>query len=610
MKKRLLYLVATYVGLLAVFALEKPLFMLFQNSAMLAGVSAGDWFRVVWHGLALDVSVAGYVMLIPWIVIFISIWVGGGKWPRVTLRIYFIFVALLLMAIFVGNMLLYGFWGFPLDATPLFYLRTPTEALASVPRWFVMVGFLLVLVLWILLNRGFGAITKLLNGARSVINKVWWSLLMIIIGGVLFLGIRGGVSQSTANVGRVYFSDNMFLNHAAVNPAFSLLESMAREHSLSRGYVFMNEEERAELFDSLKAPASDSIRRVLKSDRPDVLIVLLESFSMNIIGSEVDGRAITPRFRELTREGVWFPEFYASSFRTDRGLVATLNGYPAQPTTSIMKYPAKSQTLPSIAGQLRVAGYTTEMLYGGDIDFTNMRSYFYASGYQTVTGSDGLHLAAKKGEWGYDDRVMFAELLRRMDAKKPDSHSFTTFLTLSSHEPFRVPEERFADPVLNSMAFTDDCLGEFVDNLKQSPLWDNLLVVFVADHAMTYPPNVKNYDISRHHIPMLWVGGAIATPTVVEGVWQQVDIASTLLGQLGLSDSAFPFSHNIFDSAQQPMAFYTFNNGFGFIDPSGATVWDCDAGRALVLQGEEGADERELRGRATLQTLMEDMDRR
>jgi phosphoglycerol transferase MdoB-like AlkP superfamily enzyme len=610
MKRRLLYLVATYIGLLVVFVLEKPLFMLFQNSTMLAGVGAGDWLRVIWHGLRLDVSVAGYVMLVPWISVFVSIWVKGRRWPGISNRIYFIFTALLLVAVFVGNMLLYQFWGFPLDATPLFYLRAPSEAVASVPAWFVLVGLLLVLVLWILLNRCFGAITRLLDGARPVINKVWWSALMILIGGVLFLGIRGGVGQSTANVGRVYFSDNMFLNHAAVNPAFSLLESMARERNLSRGYIFMDEGERAQIFDSLKAPASDTLRRVLNTDRPDVLIVLLESFTSGILATEAEGRPVTPRFNELTAEGVWFPEFYAGSFRTDRGLVATLNGYPAQPTTSIMKYPAKSRTLPSIAASLKSAGYTTEMLYGGDIDFTNMRSYFYSSGYQIVTGSDGLRLSAKKSEWGYDDRVMFAELLRRMKSKTSDEQSFTTFLTLSSHEPFRVPDERFADPVLNAMAFTDDCLGEFIGHMKQTPLWDNLLIVFVADHALAYPATLKNYDIARHHIPMLWLGGAVAEPRVVEEPWSQVDIAATLLGQLGLNDGDFRFSHNIFNPAQQPMAFYTFNNGFGFIDRSGATVWDCDVNRALVLREKEGATEREAKGKATLQTLMEDMERR
>ena len=609
MKKRLLYLTVIFASFLVLFALEKPLFMLFQSKDLLAGVTFGDWLRVIWNGLRLDVSVASYMMIFPWATVFVSVWVAGGRWPGVSNRIYFIFIALFLSAVFIGNMILYPYWGFPLDSTPLFYLRNPGDAAASSPGWFVIMGLAFVVVVWLLINRGLGFCTRLLNGLRPAINRGWWSALMVLIGGLLFLGIRGGVGQSTANVGRVYFSDNMFLNHSAVNPAFSLLESLTKQRDFAVHYRFLPEQERAAVFDSLKAPAADSIPKVLTTERPDIVLILLESFTMNILGERVDGAEVTPCINALREDGIWFPDFYANSFRTDRGLVSVLNGYPAQPSTSIMKYPARSQTLPSLAKTLRAEGYSTEMIYGGDIDFTNMRSYFYSSGYTAVTGSDGLRLSAKKSEWGYDDRAMFAEVLRRIHERPAGERFFTTFLTLSSHEPFRVPFDRFSDPVLNSMAFTDECLGEFIGGLKQTPVWDNLLVILVADHALPWPRGTRNFDIARHHIPMLWTGGAVFAPFTAEGMWSQTDIAATLTGQMNLDGTEFTFSRNMFDPAQEPLAFYTFNNGFGLVDRSGSTVWDCDSGRTLVNEGDSGG-ERETKGKAILQTLMEDMDRR
>ena len=57
------------------------------------------------------------------------------------------------------------------------------------------------------------------------------------------------------------------------------------------------------------------------------------------------------------------------------------------------------------------------------------------------------------------------------------------FLTLSSHEPFDVPMNRLEDKYLNSIAYTDSCVGDFVEKLKRLPVWDNTLIVFVADHA-------------------------------------------------------------------------------------------------------------------------------
>lgn len=607
MKKRLLYLIIVYSGFLALFVLEKPLFMILQDRKLLADAASGDWLRVIWHGLKLDVSVAGYLTLFTWITVFVSLWTGGAKWLLIVNRTYFIVISFVLSLTFVGNALLYPYWGFPLDSTPLFYLRNPGDALASVSGWLIAGALFSAAAIWLAVTWGFWICTRLLYGIKPAINKGWWSIVMTLAGGLLFLGIRGGATQSTANLGRVYFSQNIFLNHSAVNPAFSLTESVAKQRDFAARYRFFPESERATVFDGLKAPAPDSLPVLLTTQGPDVLLVLLESFSMNILEERIDGAEVTPRINALRNEGIWFPQFYANSFRTDRGLVAVLNGYPAQPMTSVMKYPAKSQTLPSIAKKLRDEGYSTEVIYGGDIDFTNMRSYFYSSGFSTVTGKDGLRLGGLRSKWGYDDRVMFGETLRRINEKPRGERFFMTFLTLSSHEPFTVPFDRFADPILNAIAFTDDCLGEFIDSLRLMPVWENLLVILVSDHAMTFPRTLRNFDISRHHIPMVWTGGAVAGPRTVEDMWSQSDIAASLLAQLGIDDGEFIFSHNIFNPQQQPMAFYTFNHGFGYIDPSGATVWDIESERALIIEGEEGTALRQKRGKAILQTLMEDM---
>lgn len=135
--------------------------------------------------------------------------------------------------------------------------------------------------------------------------------------------------------------------------------------------------------DSVLQPA-DSLHTLFNTQRPDVLFVILESFSsrlMTALGGEPN---IAVHLDSLSKEGVLFTNFYANSFRTDRGLVAILSGYPAQPTTSIMKYPRKTQSIPAIAGSLRKAGYGTKYYYGGDADFTNMRSYLMSSGFEDI----------------------------------------------------------------------------------------------------------------------------------------------------------------------------------------------------------------------------------
>jgi phosphoglycerol transferase MdoB-like AlkP superfamily enzyme len=248
---------------------------------------------------------------------------------------------------------------------------------------------------------------------------------MLLIAGILFIPIRGGITTSTANVGMVYFSNNQFLNHAAINPCFSLMASLSKQQDFASQFDFFPEEEKEKiLFDLLKAEGYPQ-DTLLNQNRPNILIVLMESFSANaieVLRRESQGDTITPHFNRLSQEGILFTNMYANSFRTDRGIVATLNGYLAQPTTSIMKYPAKSQTLPSIAKSLTTHGYVADMLYGGDINFTNMQSYFFSSGYSRITADRNFPISSRLSKWGVNDDLTFQFLyedIKKRDNQKP-----------------------------------------------------------------------------------------------------------------------------------------------------------------------------------------------
>jgi phosphoglycerol transferase MdoB-like AlkP superfamily enzyme len=339
-------------------------------------------------------------------------------------------------------------------------------------------------------------------------------------------------------------------------------------------------------------------------------LIQLESFSANAVEAVGGEAGVTPNLNRLSREGVLFTNVYANSFRTDRGLVSILNGYPAQPTTSIMKYPAKSQTLPSIARVLGEAGYRSDMLYGGDINFTNMQSYFFSSGYSAITADRDFPLSSRLSKWGANDDITLRWLYESIKERPANQPWMNTFLTLSSHEPFAVPYARLEDPYLNSVAFTDSCLGDFIDKVRLLPVWDNLLVVFVSDHGVRYPHNIQEHDPQRYHIPMLWVGGAVKEAMVIETLASQIDLSATLLNQLGLSSDDFVFSRDILDSTLPHYAFYTFHNGFGFIDENGKTVFDNEGDRVMLEESVGGSDSRLQKGKALLQTLYDDMGSR
>ena len=608
MKKRIAYISLYFFTVLLIFILQKPLFMLY-NGSIEKGFGFADYMQVMVHGASLDAATAGYLTAFPFLLVLISIWFR--KFPlKKILYGYYILAAALISIIFVVDMALYTFWGFKLDASVFLYIDSPKEALASVSVGFILLRVLAILLLialnsWVLLK----ITPSVLTATRK---RIAGTAGMLLLGGVLFIIIRGGVTESTSNIGQVYFSNEPFLNHSAVNPDFSLLSSMGKSQDFASEFNFFDEEKRAALFDGLYPTTDgDSIIQVLNTKRPNILIILMEGFGGAFVEPLGGLPDVTPHFNRLSKEGIFFTNCYANSFRTDRGTVCTFSGYLGLPTASVMKIPAKSRTLPAIAEGLSKAGYKTDFLYGGDINFTNMKSYLLSTGYQRLTANTDFSLAEQTSNaWGVNDDITFEYLYNQLRNRKEEGPWHTAFLTLSSHEPFEVPYHRLEDKIPNAFAYTDECLGKFVDRLKQTPAWKDLLVICLPDHGFYYPREGSNAMPRFYHIPLLWLGGAVKQPMQVDKIMNQTDLAATLLGQLGLEHTAFTFSRNVLGSDYKyPFAFYSFNNGFSFRDCTGVTVFDNNSGS--ILFDEPEADESRLdKGKAILQTVYDDLGNR
>ena len=608
MKRNILFIATLFFTTIALFVVQHIVFLV-RYASLATGVSVAEIIATLRHGLTLDASVAGYVVALPLIIVLAATWLPA-KWWRGVIWWYLVAVSALVALIFTGNLGLYEYWAFPLDASVMQYLATPKEAAASVTAW-QFTGYALVAVVcfavsalcYRLVLRIFeptaGATLQL--GKRAVATSIF-----ILLGGFSFLAIRGGVSVATANISKVYFSNKMFLNHAAVNPVFSMLASTAYDKG-SNEYEFFDEATRQTIFDEAFGTDNGTpVDTLLRTQRPNIVLILAESFGRSTVDEEIDGNAVAPNFQRLRHEGIYFDNLFANSFRTDRGMVAVLSGFPAQTRSSVMKNPAKSRRLASIARSLQREGYATSFMYGGDPDFTNTASYLYGTGFESIIGQYDLHIDAPTAKWGYADDVMADAFLSHIAQVRAVGKPFlATWLTLSSHEPFDVPTTRFDDPMLNSMAFADECIAKVIDTLHNSPDWDNTLVIVVADHAYAYPYGIAGSAVARHRIPMLWTGGAITAPRVVATYASQMDLAATLLAQMGIAHTDFPFSRDIFGSAPPRFAYYTFNNGFGVVDADCATVYDCTS--AQVISPDSTAAQQSA-GKAILQTTYKIID--
>jgi phosphoglycerol transferase MdoB-like AlkP superfamily enzyme len=588
------------------FIVAKVLFMCFNGQDH--SFSAGDVVDVVWHGLSLDLSTSLYVFIVPFLVSAISIYIGFHRVLRIILTCYFAIIAIALSLAFVADTSLYAFWHFKLDASCLQYLETPTEAMASVSAGYLAVRTILFLVITIGIYLLYRLPLRLLDSqikqetTRSVLVEAVVYLLAIP---PIIIGIRGGLGESTTNIGQVYYSQNQFLNHSAVNPVFSFLSSMGKSGDYIVSYDFFTDEECQQLTDGLYHTDSSESDTLLSTNRPNIVIIVMESCGgqFTAIGGHDD---ITPTLNRLMHEGVFFSECYANSWRTDKGVVSILSGYPAFPVTSVMKIPEKSRKLPSIASSLQKAGYATSFYYGGDINFTNMRSYVMSSGYGLLKWkADYSNEQQRSAQWGVRDDLMFRSLLDDIKADTA-THWMKTLLTLSSHEPWDVPTKQLDDPVYNAFNYLDHCIGQFIDSLRQTALWDNLLLVILPDHGYRYK-GINESTRLYNHIPLIWTGGAILKPKTINAVCNQSDLAATLLGQLGLDHDAFTFSRDVVSRQyDRPFAFHTFNNGMTIIDSTGFLCYDLDVQLVTACEG-PNTESQLQRARALLQLTSHDL---
>ena len=520
----------------------------------------------------------------------------------IILTVYNVIIAIAFSLAFVADTSLYKFWFFKLDASCLQYLETPTEAMASVSGWYIVMRLVIFLLVAGLIFSAFKLpVYRLRTASLLPVNfksAACGLVSALVLIPLFIIGIRGGLDESTTNIGQVYYSQNQFLNHSAINPVFSFLSSFEKTASDIVDYDFYAEDEWRKMIDGLYPTTSIDTDTLLTTTRPNVIIILMESAGEVIA-------PYMPRLQQLKHEGISFDSCYANSWRTDRGTVCTYSGYPSFPTSSVMKMPHKTRLLPCFAASLQKEGYNTHYIYGGDINFTNMRGYLVAGGFQTLTWKDDYTSDEQRtSKWGVQDGITFKTLMQMaMSTKSPYLIGYST---LSSHEPWDVPIKKYDDEEANAFYYLDQCIGHFTDSLKHTPQWKNTLIVLLPDHSIDFH-NVHQDSILRNRIPMVWIGGAVKAPRRINTICNQTDMVATLLAQMQLPHDAFRWSRDVLSrSYRYPFAMHTYRNGFAVVDSTGLMVYDFDSNRMVT---DKSTDSRRLErmGKAILQANTYDL---
>ncbi len=589
------------------FAIAKAGFLIyhFHLTETLNGI---EIFKIFLYGLRMDASFAAYICIFPFLLFFIKSVALKFKISKI-IRIYTYVLVIVISFLITADLELYNAWGFRMDATPLQYFKSPKEMAATVsssPLLLLLFIFILLVFLNLFIYKKYFNFYVDRKQKRFHFLDLLFSAFLIAF---LFVPIRGGIQKIPMNISDVYFSEKLFADHAAINLPWNIMFSVLNRHQSKNPFNYFSEERAEQLVDSLYNTGQKKIPSILSIEKPNIIIIILESFTAKWVGCLGGVPGVTPNLDKMAEDGLLFTNIYAAGDRSEKGQVAVLSGYPNQAITSIIKTPTKTRQLPSINQALEKEGYLSSYTYGGELEFANIKSYLINIGIDELTGKYSFPVSQRTTSWGVHDQYVLNHFYDEIQNKKEPF--FATLFTLSSHEPYDVPmKPHFAGKdettlFKNSIYYTDSIIGHFINRLKKDPLWKNTFIVLVADHGHPLPGHDPVDVPSKFHIPLIFSGGALTMKGKINTIGSQTDIATTILDQLHLPTNKFKWGKDLLDSSARQFAFYSFNNGFGLVTPSGTETIDNVSKK--TINKDAGFDTTEIKfGKAYMQYSYQD----
>ncbi|WP_428742270.1 LTA synthase family protein [Tenacibaculum sp.] len=609
-KNRILFNITYYFLWVVYFIFARFLFLsyYFDKTSELKFVTTLKTFL---YGILLDFSFAAYIAAIPFLIALLSIWIPKNFISKI-IKIYTFLIVFIINLFMLIDIVLYKSWGVRIDSTLLNYINTPKAMLASVSTMQLVGG----IFIWVILSLGMvycfnkvlNRIIHKLKGGRFLEAPVF-----LLFMGALIIPIRGGFANIPINQSNVYFSTNMFANHAAVNFIWNFANTISHRTNGKNPYVHFKKDTAKHIIDKTKnqllTANTDSI---LNTKKPNVIVLIWESLSakaVGVLGGEPD---VTENLNKLAKEGILFTNFYGNGVRTDKGVPAILSGYYPQPTNSIMKIPFKARKLPMLTKEMKSLGYHTAFYYGGDSNFGNMITYLRNGQIDKIVDGAEFDKENWNSKWGAHDHIFLDRFMKDLSAPNLEEPFFEVALTLTSHEPYEFPGDyKFGknseeNLYRSAQAYTDKAIGKFIEDAKKQPWWDNTLIIILADHGHPLPKH-KGYFNSpiRFQIPMVWLGGALTkTGITVDNVSAQSDLAYTLTDMLGGNPKQFQFGKQIFNTSNKQYAHFVFNKGFGTVSKNGVFVYDYVSNKPVIQKG--NYQPLDSLGRAISQTAYQD----
>ncbi len=563
------------------FAINRFIFIVYNHNDW-TGIPVTEVFFSFVSALQLDLSMTSYFTSITFLLYFfysifryqVLIQINNGF-------VYlFTFISVVL---FTAEIPIYDEWHTKLSRKAILYLQNPSEVYNSATNTELISGTLLIFILCFTFIFFYNHFVKF----KLSLTKFRWYvpvLGIIIIPFCLAVGIRGGLQEIPIQQSEAYYSKSNFLNLASVNSVWNLGQSFLenRYDDGTNPYKEFDDSTANKIVKDLFAVQKDTFPEILTTKKPNVVLVMLESWSADLLKSLGGFDSIAPNMENLISNGVEFTQLYSSGTLSDQGHCSILSAFPSQPGAVIMRQPDKFQKLPSIVSHFKNNGYYTAYYFGGQLEYGNIKGYVYYNLYDHIIEGKDFDTKLPKGKLGYHDEFLFGKVLHDVNTFKQPF--FTTAFTMSSHSPFDYPGEtkyfNWGDDenmYINGAHYADSCIGAFINTAKKEKWFDNTLFVFCSDHSHASPMKRNFHDpLSRKIVCFLY--GNVIKPEYrgmkISKMGNHHDLANTLLSQLGGDVKPFVWSKNLLNPYTKDFGYSADDYILYFYEPNNAyTYW-------------------------------------
>jgi len=601
------------------FLVLRFIFLIYNQSILaIEEVSGHGIFKSFWYGIRTDFASISYIMVMPVIImIFQQVW--NLKWLNKVNLVFQSLMILVYSLITVAELGIYPEWRTKLSAKALLYLRRPDEAVnsISVNEFMSLLGLSLLLAaggIYVFRKYFFTGIEK------KPRKKLYTVIFSLIVFPLILMGIRGGVQPIPISPSAAYFSKHSILNHTALNSGFNLAISLLEYNKFSydNPFKFLPEEEAKQRVANLFIVEKDTTISVLKTQKPNIVIILLESWSADLIESLGGEPGITPEFAKLEKNGILFTEHYSTGSRSQQAMASVLGGFPAVPFTTITENASKYSKLPSLTKLLKDEGYYSLFHFGGQLTYGNMKAYTYYNGFDKVVEEYDFPGDISRGRLGVHDEYLFSRIIS--DYNEVEQPFISMMLTLSSHSPYDQPMEDIFDwggnenAFINSAYYTDRELGKFLREAKKQDWYSNTLFIIMADHSHNTYRNWLLESFNYHKVPLFFYGDVIKDEyrgNKIDKIVYNADVPKTLLNQMGVKADDFVWSKDIFNPYSAEFAFFELHYAYGWKERNGCFVYSWDWNHYYEDEMEPGLSENEKEqlndnGEAFLQVLFQE----